>query len=489
MVLDSTPKLVELTYAGQDVEITETTLELSNDRKKAEIDLSKILETDKNFSLGINGEIKKIVFGLYADADITAADGTSIPKDGLLELVNVSESGKAAFSSDLPEGNFYVKEYSTDSHYQLSKQKFPVKVDFTDDSAVIHIKVNQGKPIENKLIRGSIQGQKVDEDGFGVEGCLFGLFKADETEFTEKTAILTSASNQIGVFGFQNVPYGKYLIREISCPAPFILNETIYPVEITRHNALIEITAENKFVTGSVQTIKVDQEYPENRLSGAVFEAYVDVDHNKEIDPTVDLLAGELTEVEKGLYQLDGLRYNGYFLHEKSAPAGFVPDKNYYYFEIRQDGELVTVENEAGIGFTNRPMKGQLEITKTDETGKVYLPDTGFRITDLNDNIVAEGYTDKNGKVTFSLRTGSYICTEFAAASGYLKSDIEYPFEITEDGQVITISVTNSKEPSPDVPETGDFTPLMFLIGLTIISGGVMLVLSVRKFRKTFQLK
>ena len=71
-----------------------------------------------------------------------------------------------------------------------------------------------------------------------------------------------------------------------------------------------------------------------------------------------------MSEVETGVYRMDGLRYNGYFLHEKTSPEGFLKDDNYYYFEIREDGETVTVENEAGVGFVNQPITGKLELTK-----------------------------------------------------------------------------------------------------------------------------
>ena len=67
-------------------------------------------------------------------------------------------------------------------------------------------------------------GKKVDEDGFAVGGAVFGLFKAGETEFAEETALMTAESNEIGVFLFEDVPYGNWLIRELK-PAPaFVLN-------------------------------------------------------------------------------------------------------------------------------------------------------------------------------------------------------------------------------------------------------------------------
>ena len=229
---------------------------------------------------------------------------------------------------------------------------FHVVFDYAgQETETVRKTVNNGEEIENKILRGSVLGKKIDEDGFNICGALFGLFRADATEFTEETAILTCESNEIGVFLFENVPYGKYIVREIKAAPAFVLNENNFDVVIDEDGEIVELVIENKFIVGSVQTIKVDKDYPENTLSGAVFEVYVDVDGNKEFDAEIDLLVGEMTEGEKGLHTMENLRYNGYFLYEKTAPEGFLKDDGYYYFEIRVNGEVVTVENEAGVGF------------------------------------------------------------------------------------------------------------------------------------------
>ena len=107
--------------------------------------------------------------------------------------------------------------------------------------------VNSGKAIENEILRGSVLGKKTDEDGFNICGALFGLFRADETEFTEETALLTCESNEIGVFLFENVPYGKWIVREIK-PAPaFVLNGSNYGVIIDKDGETVQIEVENRF--------------------------------------------------------------------------------------------------------------------------------------------------------------------------------------------------------------------------------------------------
>lgn len=354
MVLNTNPVDVELTYAGENVKVSTTSTSFYNERQKVTIDLSKSLEKDDVFNIGNGDEITRVQFALYAAEDLIAEDGKTIPKDALIEIDACDTDGKITFSTDLPVGaKVYVKEYATDSHYILSDLIYEVTFDYEgQDTGTVRKNINDGNAIENEMIRGSIVGKKLDEDGFAICGALFGLFAENETEFTEETAILTCESNEIGVFHFENVPFGRWIVREIKAAPAFVLNENSYAVTVSEHEQVVEITIENEFITGIVKTTKVDKEYPENTLGGAIFEIFVDVDGNQEFDAEIDLLVGEMTEGENGVYTMDNLRYNGYFLYEKVAPNGFLKNDGYYYFEIRNDGETVVVENEAGIGFT-----------------------------------------------------------------------------------------------------------------------------------------
>ena len=474
MTLNSEPQLVELSYAGQEVEVTASSAAFYNERQRVQIELSKVLEHDEVFGIGMNGEILSVQFGLYAAEDLIAADGGVIPKDGLIEIVSCDENGKAVFTTDIPVGSsLYVKEYSADEHYLISSKSYPVLFEYAgQDIETVYISINNGEAISNDLIRGSVMGKKVDEDSFAVGGAVFGLFKADETEFADETALMTAESNEIGVFLFEDIPYGTWLIRELK-PAPaFVLNENVYPVTVSENEETVEITVENRFITGAVQTTKVDAEYPDNKLTGAVFEVYVDADGNQEFDPDIDRLVGEMNEIEDGVYRMDGLRYNGYFLYEKSSPEGFLKDENYHYFEIRNDGETVIVENEAGVGFVNQPITGELEITKKDISDGKLLSGVGFRIKNDKGEIVAEGYTDENGIAEFTLRYGKYTYQEFDPLDGYQPDETQYPFEIKEDGEIIKAEMTNERIPTPDIPQTGDDTNLGFFIGLGAIALG-----------------
>ena len=267
-VINPEPHTVELTYSGQNEKVTNTSTSFTNDRQKAEINLTKILEQDEKFNIGNNGEIRNVSFGLYADEDLKAANGTVIPKDGLLEIITCNEKGKATFTTDLPIGSYYVKEISTDSHYILSEKKYPVVFEYAgQDTATVHISVNDGEPIINSIIYGTIKGLKIDrETGENIAGALFGLFNAEEKEFTEKTAILTSESNEDGIFTFDNVPYGEYIVRELKPAEGYLPNEENYQATVSEDEEVIEITVKNDKTPelGTTATIDGKKEFTVN---------------------------------------------------------------------------------------------------------------------------------------------------------------------------------------------------------------------------------
>ena len=290
------------------------------------------------------------------------------------------------------------------------------------------------------------------------------------------------------------IPFGKYYVQEYATDKHYIIDNTEYPFEFAYTDAMnvqhFDISGDKEFVNelkrGTVYTTKVDEEYPDNKLQGAKFEIYADVDGDKAYNAEVDTLIGEMNEspVKAGDYYLNNLPAGGYFLYEKEAPKGFEKDDNYYYFEIVEDDDIVTVENKAGVGFINKPSTGELEITKKDvATGKP-LPKAGFRIKDADGKVVAEGYTDENGVAKFKLRTGKYTYEEFDAPEGYIIDTTPHKFEITEDGQIVKAEMTNEKETPPTTPQTGDSNMTGFFIGLGALAlGGIVacLILFLKK--------
>jgi Cna protein B-type domain protein len=482
MVLNEEIRTVDLVYAGQEIEITETATSFYNERQKAAVSLDKVLEQNTQFGVGMNGEIATVTFGLFAAEDLTATDGSVIPADGLLEILSVAEDGHAVCKTDLPFGSFYLKELSTDEHYILSDEKHPIVFDYAgQDTALVEIKANDGKPIENDLIYGEIHGLKKDEDGNALGGAVIGLFKADCTEFTRENAILTAISAEDGGFSFADVPFGNWLVREIEAPTGFVLSNETFAVTVDKDGAVIEVEIENTLIRGTVQLTKVDKDYPDNKLTGAEFAVYRDSNGNKELDADDELL-GTLTETGTGVYEMPDLIYGGYFVKEQKAPEGFYLDENAYYFEITENGKTVIVENEAGKGFVNAPQVGSLKIVKTSSDGKV--EGFSFRVTGPN------GYfetftTDGNGEILIeNLRIGDYTISE---VSDGVSAAYVLPADKTAsvfEGAVTKVEMHNELR---DTPKTGDDSnPVLWLslLGISAVGAATLGVIGWKKRRK-----
>ena len=408
-----------------------------------------------------------------------SASGTSIPKDGLIEIITLDENGRATVGTDLPLGSYYVKEFATDEHYQLSGEKYPVVFEYAgQEAATVVIAVNDGEPMENKLIYGSVSGKKVDENGDGLGGAFIGLFKSNDVEFTEENALMTAVSGDDGSFSFENVPYGSWYIREIKQPTGFVLDETVYDVNISENEQVVEIEIVNKLVRGNIALTKVDAEYTDTKLTGAVFEVYKDSNDNGELN-SEDELIGTLTEKEIGQYEMNDLLYGRYFILESASPDSYIRDEGVYEVFIDTDGKTYQVENTEGKGFANEPMRGNLKIVKTSSDGKV--EGFAFRITGANGyDVTLE--TDENGEIFLEgLRIGEYKISEVnnsVSAMYILPADKE---AAVQTGSTTVVEMHNELR---DTPKTGDDSKLGLWLALAGVSVAGIAVCGILGFKK-----
>ena len=482
MVLNEEIHAVELVYAGQNVAVTETAASFYNERQRVEIDLIKRLMTDEAYGIGKNGEIFDVTFGLYAEKELTAADGTVIPADGLIEIISLDGNGSGKVKTDLPIGSYYVKELATNSAYILNGQKYSVAFEYAgQETATVHITANGGEAIENDIIYGSVSGKKSDEDGNALGGAVIGIFKTGTEKFTTENAIQTTVTAADGSFSFEKVPYGTWVIREIESPTGFVLSEEEITVAIGAVDEVVEIELVNYFIKGNIELTKVDKDYPDNKLTGAEFEVYADTNGDGKLDND-DKLLGTMTELDGGVYQMKELRYGKYLVREKTAPTGFVLDENVYSVSIEENGKTYIVENEAGVGFVNAAQKGSLKIVKTSSDGKI--EGFSFRVTG------ADGYdqtfkTDKNGEIYIEgLRIGEYTVSEVndSVSAGYiLPADKQATVKV---GATTIVEMHNELR---DTPKTGDDFNLALWVSLaaaSVLGAGVLGFVGFKKKKK-----
>lgn len=324
----------ELAYAGQEIAVTSTSVSLYNERQKVEVKLYKDLEKDELFQIGTGDEILNVYFALYAKEELTAADGSVIPADGLIEVAGVQADGTLTFTADLPIGSYYVKEYSNNEHYLVSEEPYPITFHYNDETlAVVKIEVNNGEAILNRIIRGSITGLKVNEVSEPLPETVFGLFRADCTEFTEENAILTAISGEDGAFRFDDVPYGVWIVRELAAVKGFVLSEEIFEVQVSEDGAVIELgEIENNPITGELELTKKD--VSDGKLLPNTGFRIKDADGN--------IVAEGYTD-ENGIARFT-LRYGKFTYEEFAALEGYLLDTTPHEFEITEDGQVVKAE-------------------------------------------------------------------------------------------------------------------------------------------------
>lgn len=132
------------------------------------------------------------------------------------------------------------------------------------------------------------------------------------------------------------------------------------------------------------------------------------------------------------------LPLGSYTYQEISAPEGYVVDDTKYPITITASALDITATRTNALG------KAGVEISKVDADSKSPLQGAGFRLFDASGSQVAEGYTDANGKLSFTgLKLGSYTCKEFQAPTGYELDDTAFPVVLNQNGQVLKVTREN----------------------------------------------
>ena len=466
-VLNTEAKEVELTYAGQEVSVTDAVNStFNNDYQGVKISLAKFMEHDELYDIGEKNEYKNVIFGLYAAEDITAADGTVIPENGYIGSVSLSENMTATIAEKLPFSKYYVQEIATDEHYMLNGEKYLVNFEYMGQEMTT-VNIDCGTFI-NDLKRGFVSGKKVNEHGDPLENALFGLFKADETEFTAENAYLTDESDENGNFGFTGIPYGEYIVKEIAAPTGYILSDEQYPVVISENGDVVEITAENKDITVAISKLDLYG----NELTGAYMQI---IDENGDIvdEWTSDGNNHIITNIPAG----------GYTLKEVAAPDGYIIATDIIftideYGNVTVEGVEATAETDDGIPCVTMIDNATIiKISKQDMTTGTELAGATLQVIDKDGNVIEEWVsTDKSHFIEAKLIAGeTYTLREITAPDGYnTAEDIE--FTVNADGSVTEVVMKDSKiiTTTPNVP-TGDTgkSPLgyiMLFLGLVIVN-------------------
>ena len=396
--------------------------------------------------------------------------------------------------AELPTGDYTVTEFSTLSDYTI-KSENPVKISVVKNQTATATFVNERDTGTGKVIKvwkqfdtmtAAEQAEIEKNVYFTVTDSNGAYLKVKESNGsyiycgTQKTETKFALKN--GEFVIAELPTGKYTITEINNAEGYLPKTQVKTITVTK-DATASAEFVNKVIVGNVTLTKVDEDYPENKLTGAVFTVY------KSDKKTV---VGTMKETETGVYSLEGLVYGEYYVQETKAPEYFVRDVNFYYFQIVNDGETVEVSNdELGKGtFINSPQKGEIKIVKTSYNNKV----EGFKFEVSGTTYTGQTFkktytTDKDGIIRITdLRAGEYTIHEVkdSASAGYLLPE-DKQLTIDRDGAMLVAKMHNDK--IPDNPPTGAgedgfMQTAVIIISTVMMSAAVVLAFPLSKRKR-----
>ncbi len=440
----------------------------------------------------MKAELEKSLYFTVKDSNgkyitATGADGVyTYNGESTTEFRYVLKNSKFTIA-ELPTGDYTVTEFSTLSDYTI-KSENPVKITVVRNQTATATFVNERDTGNASIIKkwtnpnGLTTAQKAELEKnvyFTVKNADGAYLKAvskngkyvyNGSQTAEARFMLTN-----GKFELAELPTGKYTITEINNAEGYLPKTQVKTITVTK-DATASAEFVNKVIVGNVTLTKVDEDYPENKLTGAVFTVY------KSDKKTV---VGTMKETETGVYSLEGLVYGEYYVQETKAPEYFVRDVNFYYFQIANDGETVEVSNdELGKGtFINSPQKGEIKIVKTSYDKKVegfHFEVTGKAYTGQDFNKTYT--TDKNGIIRITdLRAGEYTIHEIkdTASAGYvLPADVQ--LTIDRDGAIATAEMYNGNNP-PSGVRNDEFQTVLIIISAVALSAGAILLISPRR--------
>lgn len=482
------------------------TVTFENVLKKGSLEVVKTSED--NFNEGVE-------FHLYG----TSLSGVSIDLYATTNADGVAKFENVLVSGDKP---YTLEEVNTADRYVVPKTQ----------RVVIEWNKATKKEVENKIIRGSIKGLKIDnETKENIEGALFGLFNINETEFTEETAILTAESNEEGIFTFENVPYGEYIVRELKPAEGYLPNEENYTVTISENKEIIEITIENDKTPELGTTATIDGKKEVGATEVFILEDVVEYKY---------LVPGKEYTV-KGVL-MDKATGEPLLIDEKEirSETTFTPDEPTgevivsFEFDaryIKKDTDIVVFES---LYSENKELAVHAEIDDEGQTVTVKIPKIGTKASiegkkkftangDITiDDVVSykhltagKEYTikgvlmDKSTGKQF-LVDGKEVCSEVTFTPETADGEVTVSF--TFDGSVITKeteivvfetlyregteiavhadiedenqTVTIHPQPEPEKPQTGDDSNIGFYIGVGSVAVGGLIAFLIIKFKK-----
>ena len=457
--------------------------------------------TAPTYELKYNTSTKKYEGTIKADSsisqfDFSKVDGVTFKKDGSNIKVSANENIKAGTKTvtltktkaknsgaieDCVPLVFQTKDNSTKSQMKVGyiSGKDPVQ-------AYIKLKISTGSAhldksftdyFDNKQTGTADLYKAVKFQLVRKVGDSYKFVKATGKDgsysFTDLASQATDLTpNNKGDIDVTGLPEGDYEWREISTADGYMISSkkaiTVTADKTAKTEFINKASAPDK---GKITIHKRDAETRAD-LEGAKFEVaaaediyvgngYCIYPKGTVID-TITTGADGIAETTKAIYK--GYSYT---VTEIEAPKGYsISD------EPTQTIKLVEQQAEFVVDFENEQNTIPFEITKTDISTGELIPDCTFEILNENKEQVITGTTDENGIAHFQLAIGKYFYREISAPDIYEIDDTPYPFEITENDDIVKAEMTNKKK-SGSIKVTKTTTGNLNIEGIKFLATGI----------------
>ena len=383
-----------------------------------------IYKTDENGKKYLSGA----KFEVTAAEDIVVGGGYTLVKKGdPIQTVTTDENGKASVTKYIFKGYSYtVTEIEAPTGYSLNSEPQTVKI--ATDTADFGSKVS----VKNTPWTAPFIITKKNLGGELLPNCEFEILDENKRQIT------TGITDENGIATF-SLGYGKYFYHEIAAPEEYIIDDTLYPFEITEEGVSVYAKMTNYLKEGSIKVTKTTT--GNLNIEGIKFFATGISDTNKD-------LKFEATTNENGVAMFDKLVIGKYVITEdgSTVPAAY----------LTADEQEVTVEyNEtAEVAFENIEKTGEIKVTKT-TVGNINVSGITFNLRGTSDSgrdIDIPAVTDENGVAIFSeIPIGTYTIyeDEKTVPTAYLVAD----------PQNVTVTYAETKEvPIENKEKTGSIT-------------------------------
>lgn len=386
---------------------------------KGELVIYKTDESGKKYLSGAKFEIT-------AAEDIVVSGGITICKKGdIIDTVTTDENGKAVITKDIYQGYSYtVTEIEAPKGYSLNSEPQTVKI--ATDTADFGSEVS----VKNSPWTAPFIITKKNLGGELLPNCEFEILDENKRQIT------TGITDENGVATF-SLGYGKYFYHEIAAPEEYIIDDTLYPFEITEEGVSVYAKMTNYLKEGSIKVTKSTT----GNLNIKDIRFVV-----KGISDTNSDIERELFTDENGEALFENLPIGKYTVTEdgSTVPAAY----------LVANEQTVTVEynTTAEVKVTNEEKTGSIKVQKRTE-GQKNVEGITFYLKGTSDSgreINIPATTDKDGIAVFeNVPVGTYMVIEDeeTVPYGYLVADekkVTVIYSETVDAEIINNEQTGT---------------------------------------------